>query len=86
LTNQIGAARPTGTGQQLRSQFLLFQQKIDQLEDKIELLKKQVKADYNAGRITWEEIKNIDRIIDTLEDRLVRMENLLKRNFGMNNR
>lgn len=43
----------------------------------------KVKADCRAGTITREEYKRIDSILDSLDDRLDRSENLLKRIFRM---
>lgn len=84
LINRMGTARPVGTRQQQQNQFLLLKLEMDQLENKIGLLEDQVEGDYRARRITWEKYKNIDRILDSLDDRLDRAENILKRTFGIN--
>lgn len=81
--SQIRAARPFGTRQEQYQQFIAFRQGIDQLEDTIDLLEDRVRADYRAGTITREEYKRIDRILDSLDERLDRAEDLLERIFGM---
>lgn len=81
LVRRVRAARPVGTRQEQYNQFLALRMEIDQLEDTVDLWEDQVKADYRAGYITRGEYKNIDRILDSLDDRLDRAENLLKRMF-----
>lgn len=83
LVSRIRAARPMGTRQEQYRQFLSLRLEIDQLEDTIDLWEDQVRADYQAGTITRDEYKNIDRILDSLDDRLDRAENLLQRIFGI---
>jgi len=85
LANRIESTRPTGTRQQQRNQFLTLNREIDQLEVKIDRLEEQVKADYRAGRITWEESGNVNRILSSFGERLNHAEDLLERIFGMNN-
>ncbi len=83
LISRIRTARPSGTRQEQYNQFITLIQEIDQLEDTIDMQEDKVKADYRAGTITREEYKRIDRILDSLDDRLDRSENLLKRIFRM---
>lgn len=83
LVSDIMGARLTGTRQEQYNQFLGLLQEIDQLENTIEMLEDRVKADYRVGTISREEYRNIDRILDGLDDRLDGAEDELKRIFGM---
>ncbi|WP_333650387.1 hypothetical protein [Lacrimispora sp.] len=83
LVNLIRYTRPAGTRQEQYNQYLALLREIDQLEDVIDFLESQVKSDYRIGKITREEYKNIDRILDSLDDRLDRAEDLLEKIFGM---
>lgn len=83
LVNLIRYTRPVGTRQEQYNQYLALLREIDQLEDVIDFWENQVKADYRIGKITREEYKNIDRILDSLDDRLDRAEDLLEKIFGM---
>lgn len=83
LIGQIRTARPSGTRQEQYSQFIGYRQQIDQLEDKIDMTEDRVKDDYRTGIITRAEYKNIDRILDNLDDRLDRAEGQLEIIFGI---
>lgn len=83
LVNLIRNTPPAGTRQEQYNQYLSFLREIEQLEDAIDLLENQVEADYRIGRITWEEYRNIDRILDSLDDQLDRAEDILEINFGI---
>lgn len=83
LIGRIRTARPSGTRQEQYSQFIGYRQEIDRLEDRIDVTEDKVKDDYRAGIITRAEYKNIDRILDTLDERLDRAEDQLERIFGM---
>lgn len=79
LEKRIESIRPAETSKKHHSQLLSFHSEIDQLDDKIDLLEDQVKADYYAGNITMEEFSYIDRILDSLDDHLDSVEDILKR-------
>lgn len=83
LINRIRVTRPGGTRQEQYNQFLSLRLEIERLEDIIDLWEDQVKADYRAGEITRGEYKRVERILDSLDDRLDRAENLLKRIFSI---
>ncbi len=75
LISQIRTAMPFGTRQEQYIQYISYLKKIDQLEDTIDLMEDRVKADYRIGIISREEYKNINSILDSLDNRLDRAEN-----------
>jgi len=83
LERRIESITPAETRQEQYNQFLMFNREIDQLDDKIDLLMDQVEANHLAGKITREEYRNIEQILDSLDDRLDRAEDMLKYIFGM---
>jgi len=85
LVKRLKSIRPVGTRQEQYNQFLTIHWEIKRLDDIIDLLEDQMKADYHAGNITWEEFSNVDHILDYLDNFLDHAENVLKQIFIMDN-
>lgn len=83
LAGRVEAAKPTGTREEQQKQFFSLSMEIEQIDDKIDALEDRLHADYTSGTFTWEEYRTIERKLDALEDILDRADDLLERNFGM---
>lgn|GEM_PF-139377 len=82
LISRIEIIIPYGTCHEPRSHFYMFSREIDLLEAEIDMKENEIKTDYFAGRITRNEFRDIDRLLNSLENRLDHAERLLEQIFG----
>lgn len=82
LMSEIGQTTLAGTQEERRSQYNTLEQKIDDIENRLERIEDTWEDDYHAGKVSQSSYRSIENKVEEVEDYLDKLDDALENQFN----
>ena len=83
VTAKADSATPSGSADEKRTQFFNLKDELDLVDRRLDTYDDYIESQYKQGNLSYEDYRNQERTLESMEDKLDASENKLERTFGI---